>query len=298
MKDKTQNQKSGNDSVNYQAETINQCGLSYKDVKDIALDIFKNNFLVFSDEAKQITINRAEELTNGFLNDIRKKNPNLLNAVQEPSMQYALYSAQKSYAISGDKNTANILVDILIERAGQDERNLAQIVLDESLEIVPKLTINQLDILSTIYLIKYPIKKINNLEKLNCFLKNDIKPFTEINAERESDYIHLVYCNCGSLLDSDGVLTFKRKYRIEEFLWENYKDIFYDELKIEKDKSENSKSEVKNFLVEQSELMKKLYEIWSNSEMPSMKLTSVGITLAQANLKKRTEMPFDLSVFG
>jgi len=145
IKDKTQQQESGDNSANYQAETINQYGLSYRDAKDIALDVFRENFISLSEQAKTTAKERAEELVDSFLNEVKEKNPDLLNSVQEPSMQLALYSAQKSYAKTGDKDIADLLVDILVERAEQNERNLKQIVLDESLEVVPKLTNEQLE---------------------------------------------------------------------------------------------------------------------------------------------------------
>lgn len=216
IKDKTQNQESGDYSANYQAGTINQYGLSYSEVKEVALDVFKNNFITLSEQANRIARERAEELVDDFLNEIKEKNPALLNSVQEPSMQSALYSAQKSYAITGDKNVADMLVDILVDRADQTERNLRQIVLDESLEVVPKLTNEQLDILTIVFILRYSRQQgLSSLEKFKQYLETSIKPFTDNLTKENSSYQHIEYCNCGAVsiavIDIENI--FSRHYK-------------------------------------------------------------------------------------
>lgn len=227
IKDKTQRQEGGDNSANYQAETINQYGLSYRDAKEIALDVFKENFTSLSEQAKQTAKERAEKLVDAFLNEVKAKNPDLLNSVQEPSMQLALYSAQKSYARTGDKDVADLLVDILVNRAGQKDRNLKQIVLDESLEVVPKLTNEQLDILTIVFIIKYSANKnLKNLEALKEYLEACIKPFTDNLTKDDSAYQHLEYCNCGSvsLLNNN----------IENIFLARYKGLFCKGVELEK----------------------------------------------------------------
>ena len=47
-----QSSKSGNNSTTLQVETVNiQHGFSYSDVKEIALDVFRSNFLELSQVA-------------------------------------------------------------------------------------------------------------------------------------------------------------------------------------------------------------------------------------------------------
>lgn len=346
IKDKTQNQESGDNSANYQAETINQYGLSYRDAKEIALDVFQQNFLILSEQAKQIARERVEEITNDFLNEIKEKNSNLLNSVQEPGMQNALYSAQKSYAVSGDKDTAKLLVDILVERAEQKERNLIQIVLDESLEVVSKLTVNQLDALTIIFLIKQTrFQNVNNLESFNEILEFNLKPFIENLRKDDSDYSHLEYCNCGSVtvlttsIESKFLKTYKglfckgvfreefeeqyktlldypdlttpclhdnEKIQVNALNDEALKDLI-DKIKLPEESAyklktffnSNSMSEVevKAYLLNQGKYMEKLFDVWENSGLKLMSITSVGIAIAQANYKRKTGNSVDLSIW-
>lgn len=346
IKDKTQKIESGDNSNNYQAETINQYGLSYREVKDLALDVFRENFLIFSEQAKQIAGERAEELIDNLLNEIKEKNPDLLNSFQEPGMQNALYTAQKSYAISGDKDTAELLVDILIDRAEQNERNTRQIVLDESLKVVSKLTNQQLDILTVVFILKYTMNNgLNDLGALKKYLEDNIKPFTDNLTKEHSAYQHLEYCNCGSVsvIDTYVELMFLERYKglfckgIEPKEFEQYyadipelfnllcpclhdntklqlkslnDDVFRIKAKESGVSEENTqklidllnsnlmnRDEVKEYLLKQGAFMEEFLDVWNNSSLDEMTITSVGIAIAQANYKRKTGRGMDLSIW-
>jgi hypothetical protein len=272
IKDKTQKQESGDNSANYQAETINQYGISYRDAKEIALDVFQQNFIVLSEQAKQLAKERAEELTNNFLTEIKEKNPELLNSVQEPSMQSALYSAQKSYAISGDRDSADLLVDILVKRAEQNERNLMQIVLNECLEIIPKLIIRQLNTLSLVFLVRNLSKDGMTESSLRGFIINVLKPFTENLTKEPSFYLHLQCSYCCVGLGNDHVLTLG-SFQIDKTFSALDKDI----------------------LLNYGDFMEELFDVWKNSEMGEMMLTPAGIALALANIKRVTGISYNLA---
>lgn len=55
--------------------------------------------------------------------------------------------------------------------------------------------------------------------------------------------------------------------------------------------------EIKNKIIEIRPYMAELYDIWENSEMKSFQLTSVGIAIGHANLKKRLKNFTDLSIW-
>jgi hypothetical protein len=346
INDKTQQQEAGDNSANYQAQTINQYGLSYRDTKEIAEDVVKVKFIEFQNIANQAAKERDEYITNSVLEKLQNSNPHLLEAFKEPSMQSALYSAQKGFVISGEKEVGDLLVDILVDRANQQERDLKQIVLDESLEVVPKLTLNQLDTLTLIFLLKYSSNKnINSLESFKSYLEVWLKPFT-VNLSKESScYQHLEYCNCGSISAAS--------IRIEEIFMQTHKGLFctgstkeefehsYGDLlnfgdmlipglhktnhlivramndeflrteasnqnlteenivKLKQfyDNTPMQPDEVKSYLETQGEFMKTLIASWNESKMKNMTLTTVGISIAQANFRKKTGITIDLSLW-
>jgi hypothetical protein len=218
IKDTNQTQEAGDNSVNYQAATIIQTGLTYREAKEVALDVFKENFLTLKAHAAEVAAKRAEELVEKFIDEVKDK-PELLNAVQEPSMQAALYSAQKSYAISGDEDLADMLVDILVERAGRNDHRLRRIVLDESLEVAAKLTAKQLDLLTIVFLFKFAkFLSVTSLETLKKTFEISVKPFTHSLPPSTSDFQHLEYCNCGTL--SVAAIS------LEDVFWRNYHGLF------------------------------------------------------------------------
>ncbi|WP_316851190.1 LPO_1073/Vpar_1526 family protein [Pedobacter agri] len=150
------NLNAGDQSTNNQAQTINNhyTGITYTDAKAIATDVFKDNFIKLRDEAAEIATQRALEFSEKLLTKIEAQSPEALNEFASPGMQDSLFTAQKEYAINGDDEMADMLVEILIERAQNTQKNRLRIVLDESLKIAPKLTVHQMDLLTVTHIIR------------------------------------------------------------------------------------------------------------------------------------------------
>lgn len=205
------------------AHTVNiiQNGLSYPDVRQIALDVFKSNYLQLSESAAEVARQRATEITDAFLKQLEERNPNGLASVETPGMQHAIFSAQKEYARTGDKDIEALLVDILVDRTGAPERSLKQIVLDEALSVIPKLTSEQLDALTVFFLIsRTMIDGITSLTFFLRYLDESIAPFIQNLTTNSSCYDHLVYTGCGSIAAVGGV------WPVGEFFGANYPGLF------------------------------------------------------------------------
>jgi len=352
INDKITKQEGGENSTNYQAGTIlvkqdiTYQGITYQDVKNIATDVFKSNYLELSAKASDTARQRAEELVDDFLTKVKERNPTSLNSMEEPGMQYAVFTAQKEYAKTGDKDLSDMLVDILVDRAAQQERNLKQIVLDESLSIVPKLTSSQLDTLTIIFILKYSSSfQVGSISSLKKYLEEYILPFTSILSKEQSLYQHLEFAGCGSISLSS--------INIEEVLLQNYKGIFctgftkeefetagiafekfptiiipclhdntkfqlavideevlteranalgIEETEINKLKPlmnnyQMTAGEAKEIIKQQGEFMNTLFNIWDTSPIKNMTLTSVGIAIAIANLRRKTGIALDLGIW-
>lgn len=192
------NQEGGDESTNLQGESIIiNNGISYSDAKAIALDVFKSNFLELSTNAAIIAKERAEEMVDDFLRSLQEASPNSLTSVENPGFQYSFYNAQKEYAKTGEKELSQILVDILVERAQNHERDLKQIVLDESISIVSKLTIEQMNALSLIFLLRYFEKQdVLTNEKLKEYIEHYLMPFISNLPREESLLYHLEFSGC------------------------------------------------------------------------------------------------------
>lgn len=333
------------------AQTVNitQTGISYSDARDIALDVYKVNFLKLSENAAQVARGRAEEITDKFLAELKERNADAIESLESPGMQYALFRAQKEYARSGDKDLEALLVDILVDRASTQDRTIKQIVLDEALSVAPKLTAEQMDALTVNFLITSTLTSaIVSLESFTAHLESDIVPFIDGLATDTSCYEHLEYTGCGSITMVGKLKTIVKIYQ------ERYRGIFvngfdiiewntrfpdhpellewavtnclHDASKLQinavtddaltqqcqiHDVSDDdvnklkqlfnsapmSVTEVEDYMLRECPSLQRLFDVWENTRMSQLTLTTVGIAVAHANFRRRTGLHLDLDVW-
>ena len=339
-------QEGGDQSTNIQAENINIHGISYEDAKAIALDVFQNNFMQLSQEAAEIARERAEQITEKFLNELHTQNNEGVINAKDPDFQHALFSVQKDFARTGDEELGDLLVDLLVDRTKQENRSILQIVLNESLATAPKLIPEQLAALSVIFIFKNSIHHgINNLESLGNYLDVHISPFAELLTKNASCYQHLEFTGCGSISmgasSIGGILrqryggVFSKGFTPEELTNKEidiavespiFAKCLHDEGKLQInaiseevlrseaqrhgiDQQNTNKlvglnnstlmndNEIRDFLVGLRPYMKNVFDVWEGSFMKNMSLTSVGIAIGHANLKRHIGEFTDLSIW-
>lgn len=219
--DKVQQQEGGENSSNFQGQVVNVYnGITYKDAREIAIDIFKANFIQLKNEAAEIAKQRAEEITEIFLEKLNEKSPEAILEFQQPALQDALFTAQKEYAKSGDKDLGDLLVDILVDRANTPTRNMMQVVLDEALRTAPKMTIEQLDTITLLFQLTHTRRlTINNLATFKDYFIKYLVPFTDNLTSERSSYNYIEYLGCGHIRAGDYG-------QLENNLSKTYKAIF------------------------------------------------------------------------
>lgn len=349
INDKNLKQEGGDESTNLQAQsiTINQ-GISYKDAKEIAIDVYKSNYLQLSQDAATLAAERATKITENFLDRLKAENEHALQSMREPSMQMALYNAQKAYATTGDEDLEEVLVNILVERAAQDKRNLKQITLDESLVVAPKLTFEQMDALTLNFLLsKTHNQRLVNIDSLKHHLENEIAPFIATLQMDSSAFEHLQYAGCGSIMEAGHILPIEHIFRMQyKGLFskggneDEYRDLLQDsnlsahlvtrclrfpnlfQIKAVNDdvidnicKNNNfpaeinskakqlleahamSQQEVREDIVRLCPEMDMLFKAWEKTNISKFTLTTVGIAIARANLKRKTGVEIDLGIW-
>lgn len=340
-------QKGGDQSTNIQAGEVHIVGISYGEAHQIALDVFKTNFLSLSDRAAEIALALVEEITEKFLRKLKQQNEKGIAHAEEPDFQYALFTVQKEYARTGDKELGDLLVDLLVDRTKHENRSIIEIVLNESLSVAPKLTIDQLATLSIIFIFNYTKNhSLNNLIALSEFLDRYIEPFSRLISKNVSCYRHLEYTGCGSIsiakinlikiLLNNYRALFIRGFPLEEVLekmkinvpitspmfirclhdQEKYQinSLDNDELRkkaidlnIHEDdinkliKLNNSflmsEGKAKEYLEQTHPYMSIVFDVWENSYMKNFTLTSVGISIGHANVKRLVGEFTDLSIW-
>lgn len=213
MSDK-QVQKSGDASLNIQGRDIS-IGLTYSEARQVAMDVFEANFYRLQSVAAETAYKRAEEFLDSYFEKMAENQENSIPEAQNPDFQYALYSAQKEYARTGDKELGELLVQLLADRTEVRSRNLVQIVLNESLSVAPKLTVDQLDILSLVFILRYTRRlSLGNLNAFADYLDRFIEPFISGVSEKQSAYQHLEFAGCVNINVTQLLLeeVFRRNY--------------------------------------------------------------------------------------
>lgn len=352
MLSKDQNQDVGENATAVQAgndanvKVIHNYGVSYSEVRQIALDIYKANFYELAGAAKETARARAEEITEEFLKKLQEENPEGFLKAEEPDFQHGLLTIQKEYARTGDKELGDLLVDLLVDRSKQDKRNILQIVLNESLSIAPKLTDEQFSALSIIFLFKYTRdNRIGNHKDLGEYFDKHIFPFIGSLVTSSSCYQHLEFTGCGSIQMGEISLVeqisyvyqgqFMKGFDVSEIeareitigldkrffiyclndssriqvnansieILENKLDIAQvipeDRVKILElfNIGKMSNDEIRQLCINLRPYMKNVFEVWSDSSMKSFTLTSVGIAIAHANVKRLIGNFADLSIW-
>jgi hypothetical protein len=189
--------RAGDQSLNIQVANVN-VGLTYADVRDMVIDLFKENFPKLRKEAAAIAMERAEEITDQFLNKLAETHPEAISNARDPDMQMALLQVQREYARSGDKELGELLVDMLVDRSSQAGRSMRQLVLNEALNAAPRLTVAGINILSVIWLVRNVRHGAGNLRELHDALRRNLAPFAGVQASF-TELRHLEYAGCVSL---------------------------------------------------------------------------------------------------
>jgi len=326
--------------------TITKTGLTYAEVRDVALDVFRANFYELAGVAKETAKARAEEITEEFLSKLQKEHPAGLEKSHDPDFQYALFTVQKEYARNGDKDLGDLLVDLLVDRSKQEQRNILQIVLNESLSTAPKLTENQLAVLAVIFLFRYTQNLgVGNHQMLAEYLDKHVAPFASKVVKNMACYQHLEFSGCGAiglgttslefilgttyqgqflkgfdekeitdrgvsigldprffipcLNDSSKVQVRANSKELLDKASEAHAITAEDRAKISAlfDVGKMNDTEIKDKCIEIRPYMSGLFETWSGSAMKNLTLTSVGIAIGHANIKRLVGEFSDLSIW-
>jgi hypothetical protein len=321
-------------------------GMSYSDVKDVCIDVFQSNYYKLAGMARETAQARAEEITEEFLTKLREENPEGFSHANDPGFQHAVYTAQKEHARTGDKDLGSLLVDLLVDRSKQKERDIIQIVLDESLSTAPKLTNGQLASLSIFFVFRYTQNfGINSHDDLGEYFDRHIQPFVERMVESAASFQHLEFSGCGSI--GAGHLTLEtilskvyqglfmkgfdeEEVRSRQFSMERHPDLFIrcindnekfqvrgknvenldaglaergvsDEdkviLKGLYDFAKMSDNEIREKCIQIRPYMERVFNVWSKSAMTNFALTSVGIAIGHANVKRLIGKFADLAIW-
>eukprot|EP01034_Spumella_vulgaris_P026184 gene26184-32720_t len=152
------------------------------------IDHGRQNAYKLSEVAMKTVSERVEKITNDFFSELLAKNSNGVAQAQDPDFQYVFLQAQTSYARSGAADLEQLLVDLLVDRIGAAERDILQIVLNESLATVSKLTDSHIATLAVAFFFQHVDCRPHGLEQFGTSL-DDV-----VERHRHSQIIWSRYC--------------------------------------------------------------------------------------------------------
>lgn len=134
-----------NDSLVQQANgDINNYGLGYNDVKEICRDVIRQELAIVTKEATNTLNQEISAFENQFVDRLEKlENPQVMDKLRNPKLQFVLHDTMKEYAKTDDMDTKEELVDLMIERLKVEEHTTEQYLIDESIKIIPSLSLCQ-----------------------------------------------------------------------------------------------------------------------------------------------------------
>lgn len=137
---------------------INNYGLGYSDVKAICRDVVRQELAIVTKEAIDTFHQEISAFENQFVGRLEKlENPQVMEKLRTPKLQFVLHDTIKEYAKTDNIDTKEELVDLLIERLKVEEHTTEQYLIDESIRILPNLSLYQ-----TYFLGALTLRKITN----------------------------------------------------------------------------------------------------------------------------------------
>lgn len=160
-------QKSGDNSVQIQAENVN-LGPNVKEVKEICGLVFEANFPRLKEAAAEEATKKAGELVGALTEKLAQTGFNTLENLSSPRKQDDLYVAQKGFAKSdGNEDLKGILVNLISSSLGEvGDSNFNSILFSEAIEVASKLSTNDFKILVATMLLNDLRFQVSNLEGL------------------------------------------------------------------------------------------------------------------------------------
>lgn len=171
--------------------------ITYSDARQIAQDVFDANFFRLSADAQELVKSRVKEFNENLLSGLSASNVNAFNAAGEPDFQYNLFESQKTYVRSGNTETKDLLIELLVAKATSSRDSLLGVSQNEAINIIPKLIPAHFDTLSLIFVVKY--LKVFPQETIDSYIRNfnkHIKPLIGHLPSSEKFYRYLEEVGC------------------------------------------------------------------------------------------------------
>ncbi|MCI4426585.1 hypothetical protein GSE37_20770 [Klebsiella variicola] len=130
-------------------------GLSIEDVTRLFDILFKNQFPIIQEVAKEQAIINKREFEKIVIQDLHNNAKNIIiEKFQDPDIQALLNDAITSAARKGKKSHPELLSKIIVEKVSDGGSDLLDIILTEAVEVIPKITKEQIALICALFILR------------------------------------------------------------------------------------------------------------------------------------------------
>lgn len=194
----TQRQEGGDGSTNVQANVVNvhHHGLTLDEVRQVADDIFHRNFPRLAAEAMRVAEERLHRFRDEILRDVARLEPEVLAAFGDPDVQCAMTIVLREGVRTPDQSLRDRLAALLLRRIRVGDDEAERVVLNQAIEVTPKVTPAQLNVLAlaSVFSGEHDFR-LRSEQDVRGFFASRIGPLTHIGGRR-SDVAHLMSLGC------------------------------------------------------------------------------------------------------
>jgi hypothetical protein len=266
------NQKVTDNSNAYQANgniTINN-GMSFSEIRELFNDLFELNFPRLVDIAAEKAKENLLDFLKIFSNELNENKEEInYDKFSSPNTQYLFTSTIKEVACKG--NNLDFLSEVLITGLRSDSTEMLDIIAEQALGLVPRLTNLHISIITLNHYIRNMrfdgINNISDLAKEHSSIFNILGDMKDIS-------MNAIY-----YISSLGLASYVNVVEHKEY--ENVFKNTYPELYENK-----NEDEIKIDIANKSLAMKEMFDIFCEKKVFQLTLNPVGKLIALINLKK------------
>lgn len=170
-------------------------GLRYIDVREICRDVLRYEFQIVTKDAVDKLTQIIVDFQNRLIDKLSKiEDKEIIGKLREPRAQFALHDTIKGYSQTDNEETKEELVDIMIDRLRVDENSTERFVIDDAIQILPKLSLALTRFLGSILMRRMEERNLPFIFRYN--LNNQAKLYEHLDEISNLDIAYLVQLNC------------------------------------------------------------------------------------------------------
>lgn len=151
----SQKVSNGSTAIQAQGDVTITNGLSAQDVKVIFELLFENQFPKIQEIARQQAILNGNEFQAKVISDLHKNSKRIItDKFKDPDVQALLNDALISASRKGEKSHPELLSKLIVEKVSSGNSDLKDIVISEAIDVIPKLTKQQIALMCGVFILK------------------------------------------------------------------------------------------------------------------------------------------------